>query len=152
MGAVVAANASQSLYPPGLFVNVTVMLAPTATVVALTVSAGLGVCPWPIVNVKGEEVPPPGAGVKTVTNAEPAEATSAAVIDARSCVELRKVVARSTPFHRTMEDETKLLPFTVRLKAGDPGVTEAGESEVATGAGFDAPEPTITVGLVAARV
>ena len=80
-------------------------------------------------------MPPPGDGVETVTLAVPAVAMSAAEIDARSCVALKNVVGRSAPFHRTIDDGTKLLPLTVRLNAAVPAVTEAGESDVATGTG-----------------
>ena len=62
------------------------------------------------------EVPPPGDGLKTVTAATPALAMSPAGIEAVSRVEPRNVVARSPPFQRTTDPETKLLPLTVRLK------------------------------------
>src|SRR4030095_7511332 len=96
-------------------VSVTVTLPPGATVVALTVSCG----PEPTVNVNGADVPPPGAGVKTVTATLPAVATSAPAIDARSCVALRNVVARSAPFQRMTHDRTKVLPGTRPLKEAD---------------------------------
>jgi hypothetical protein len=83
------------------------------------------------VNVSGSDVPPPGAGVKTVTLADPAAATSTAVIDARTCVADTNVVGRLAPFQRTLDDDTKLLPLTVRVNAADPAFTEAGESPVA---------------------
>lgn len=56
---------------------------PTAAVlgkIELSVGAGLLT-----VNVFAEDVPPPGVGVKTVTEAVPAEAMSAALICAVSC-------------------------------------------------------------------
>ena len=56
------------------------------------------------------EVPPPGAGLETVIAAVPADATSPAAIDARSSVELTKVVARTEPFQRTVEAGTKPEP------------------------------------------
>src|SRR5216117_1711707 len=63
------------------------------------------------------EVPPPGEGLKTVTEAEPPLATSLARMEAVSLVSLTKVVARSAPFQRTTDPEMKLVPLTVRLKA-----------------------------------
>ena len=47
----------------------------------------------------GDEVPPPGAGVKTVTCAVPIAAMSLARMDACNCVEFTNVVARVAPFH-----------------------------------------------------
>jgi hypothetical protein len=40
------------------------------------------------------------------------------------------------PFHRTVEPEIKLLPFTVKLNAGVPVIPDDGESEAADGTGF----------------
>ena len=51
------------------------------------------------VNTCGALVPPPGAGLKTVTLAAPAVAKSAVVRTAVSCELLTKVVARGEPFH-----------------------------------------------------
>ena len=93
-GAEVAANASQSVAPPGPPVNVTVTEPPRATVVMLTVSGG-GVT----VNVTAFDVPPPGAGVTTVTCEVPATARSAAVILAVNSVGEKYVVVRGDPFH-----------------------------------------------------
>ena len=45
------------------------------------------------------ELPPPGAGLKTVTEAEPAPATSLAGMDAVNRLPLAKLVARLLPFH-----------------------------------------------------
>ena len=57
LAAVTGANDSQSYNPPTPLVNVTVTVAPRATVVALTVSEGGGAT----VNGSGADVPPPGA-------------------------------------------------------------------------------------------
>jgi hypothetical protein len=81
------------------------------------------------------EVPPPGDGFTTVTLAVPAAAMSAAVIAAVTCVLLTKVVVRADPFHFTMEVLTKLLPFTVRVKAAPPAVADAGLRLVIVGTG-----------------
>lgn len=45
------------------------------------------------------EIPPAGAGLKTVTEPAPAEAISEDEIDACSCVLLMNVVLRGLPFH-----------------------------------------------------
>jgi hypothetical protein len=98
------------------------------------------------------EVPPPGAGVKTLTEAVPGLCRSPAPIDAFSCPELIKVVVRDTPFHWTTELATKLVPLTVKVIPALPAVAEAGETfdTVGTGlgcafivnvTGFDVPPP-----------
>lgn len=79
-----------------------------------------------IVNVRELEVPPPGAGLNTVTEAVPAMAMSAAVIAAVNRVEETKVVVRSAPFHRITDPATKLLPLTVRTKSVPPAVVDVG--------------------------
>src|SRR5437667_336755 len=84
--------------------------------------------PEVIVKVGAFEVPPPGAGVTTVTCAVPTVATSVARIVARSCVLLANVVARLVPFHRTPELATKLLPFTVNVRPATPARTLVGAS------------------------
>jgi len=65
------------------------------------------------VKVSDPEVPPPGAGLKTVTWLVEANEISVAEIAARSCPGLTKVVARSLPFQRTTDPATKFDPFTV---------------------------------------
>ena len=51
-------------------------------------SDGIGVLGGLIVKVKGSDVPPPGVGLKIITFAVPAEAISAAGMEAVSCVSL----------------------------------------------------------------
>src|SRR5205823_5516134 len=87
--------------------------------------------PAAIVNVWAFDVPPPGAGLKIVTDADPAAAISAAEMAAESCVAETYVVARSVPFQRTTELGTRFVPATVIVKAGPPGVAEVGGSPVA---------------------
>ena len=102
-----------------------------------------------IVNVCGFDVPPPGAGFTTVTDAVPAFATRAAVTVAVSCVEETNVVVKAVPFQRTDEVATKLVPFTVRVNCGDPARHELGLIELVVGTGllmvnvtaFDVPPP-----------
>ena len=89
-----------------------------------------------IVNVSGADVPPPGAGLVTVTMAVPAVAMSAAVIMAVTFVAFTKVLVRLDPFQFTIDVETKLVPVTVRVKAAPPAVVLLGESAVAVGLGL----------------
>ena len=89
-----------------------------------------------IVNDRVPDVPPPGAGLVTVTVAVPAVAISAAVIAAVSCVALTNVVVLVAPLNFTTDVETNAVPFTVRVKAAPPAVALVGEREVAVGAGL----------------
>ena len=82
------------------------------------------------------EVPPPGDGLTTTTCAVLTEAVSAAVIAAVSRTALTNVVGRALPFHCTTELATNPVPFTVRVKAADPGITVAGDTLVIAGTGF----------------
>ena len=143
----VEASASQSCPPPAPLVSVAVTLAPGATLVALTVSTGGGVA----LNVVTFDVPPPGDGDTTVTDACPTAPMSAASMAARNCVALTKVVARVAPFHFTTLDATNPVPLTVNVKPGLPAGIVAGASDVIVGPGFSAAS-TVTVALVAARV
>src|SRR5438477_80722 len=68
------------------------------------VSVGAGLF---TVNVCAAEVPPPGAGVTTVTCGVPAVARSEAGIAAVSWVALTSVVVRAAPLQRTLEPLTK---------------------------------------------
>src|SRR6266850_3991819 len=88
-----------------------------------------------MLNVCAAEVPPPGAGVTTVTDAVAAVARSAAGMAAVSCVALTKVVVRAAPFQRTVEPLPKLLPFTASVNAAPPTLALEGESDVSDGAG-----------------
>src|SRR5439155_320716 len=97
-------------------------------------------------NVCAAEVPPPGAGVTTVTDAVAAVARSEAGMAAVSCVALTKVVVRAAPFQRTPEAFTKLLPFTVSVNAAPPTLALEGESDVSDGAGV----VTVTFTMAAA--
>ena len=82
--------------------------------------------------VRALDTAPPG--FRTVTEAVPAAAISVAGIAAVSWVALTKVVVRFAPFQRTTEPLTKLLPFTVSVKAGPPAAALLGEREVNVGA------------------
>ena len=89
-----------------------------------------------MVNVTALDVPPPGGGFTTVTEAVPGDATSAAVTVAVSCVEETNVVASVVAFHFTVEVETKFVPFTVMVNDEHPAGYEFGLSEVVVGTGL----------------
>jgi hypothetical protein len=72
------------------------------------------------------DLPPPGAGVVTVTKAVVGLATSEARITARNCELLTKVVVRALPFHLTTEPAENPVPFTVRVKPAPCGFIAAG--------------------------
>jgi len=82
------------------------------------------------------EVPPPGAGLNTVTEAVPDVVMSAAFICAVSCVAFTNVVARSAPFQRTFESTVKLDPPTVSVNALPPADALPGVRLLSTGTGF----------------
>ena len=91
-----------------------------------------------MVNVKPFEVPPPGAGVTTVTGTLPAVTMSLAGIAAVTWPAFTNVVVRAVPFQRTLEVPTKLLPFTVSVKPPPRPAVLVGASEVSAGTGFAA--------------
>jgi len=101
-------------------------------VVALVMTGGGGL----IVNVTEFDVPPPGAGFTTVTDAVPTVATFAAGTIAVSCVEETNVVVKGEPFQLTVEAgevETKLVPFTVKVNWPLPAMVDVGLIEVMVG-------------------
>jgi len=82
------------------------------------------------------EVPPPGAGLKTVTATVADETKSLAKIEALSSVLLTKTVLRVWPFQWTVELLTKFEPFTVNVKLDPPAVALDGERDFSDGTGF----------------
>src|SRR2546425_12407058 len=100
---------------------------------------------WPVVqpfggftvNVRTPDVWP--SGLRTLTEAEPAAATSAAGMLAESRVALTNVVVRTAPFQRTVAPETKLFPSAVSVNAAPPAVALFGVSVVSVGGGGGAP-------------
>lgn len=84
--------------------------------------------------VRAADVPPPGAGINTVTEAVPAVAMFAAGTVAVSEEKLTKVVARSAPFQRTFEEELKFVPVAVSVKEGPPTIAELALIEDRVGA------------------
>src|SRR5271154_3556843 len=79
------------------------------------------------------EVPPPGAGLLTVTAIVPVEAMLAAGMAAVNCVELTNVVAGADPPKLTIEAATKLVPLIVSVEAAPPATEVFGEIEVIAG-------------------
>src|SRR6185436_6618450 len=79
-----------------------------------------------IAKVRLPDVPPPGAGLTTVTVAVPAAAKSLAGIVAISCVLLTKAVGRGLLFQRTSELATKFDPLTVSVMPPRPAVADTG--------------------------
>src|SRR5438046_5525152 len=73
-----------------------------------------------IVNVCALEAPPPGVGLKTVTEAVPAVAMSLARIWTWSWVPLTKVVVRPLPFQRTTDEVMKFVPVAVSVNQEPP--------------------------------
>jgi hypothetical protein len=82
------------------------------------------------------DVPPPGAGLNTVTCAVDWVATSAELMAAVSCVLLTNVVVRAAPFHCTTEPATKFVPFTCRLNPALPAAIVFGLRLVMLGIGL----------------
>jgi hypothetical protein len=82
------------------------------------------------------EVPPPGAGVITVTGEVPAEAISEALTAAVSLLALTYVVVSAVAPQLTVELAVKLVPLTVSVKAAPPALVKAVERLLMTGAGF----------------
>ena len=102
-----------------------------------------------IVNVCAFDIPPPGVGFTTVTEAVPAVDIRDAGTVAVSCVEETNVVASAVAFHCTVEVPTKFVPFTVKVNCGPPAAAQVGLIEVVVGTGllmvnvtgFDVPPP-----------
>lgn len=118
----------------------------------------------PTVNIWLFEMPPPGAGLKTVMGYVPGVTRSDAGMVAVSCVAAIYVVVRSEPLKRTTDPVTKLLPFTVSVKVALPGAFAVGAMDEVDGTRlltvnvwlFEAPPPgeglKTSTGTVAAAV
>src|SRR5215471_5513531 len=74
-------------------------------------------------------------GLSTVTCAVKTAATSAAVIDAVSCVRLTNVVGRLDPFHCTTDPVLKPAPLRTRVNPLLPTVTTPGDADCKLGTG-----------------
>ena len=89
-----------------------------------------------IVKVKALDVPPPGAGLKTVTAAVPAVARSAAVMALCKLVLETNVVVRALPFHWMEDEEMKFVPVTVSVNAAPPAKAALGLRDAELGIGL----------------
>src|SRR5882672_5540412 len=89
--------------------------------------------PTPMLKARDLELPPPGAGLKTVMAAVPVAAMSPAGIWAVTPPLLTNAVGRSLPFQRTTELDTKFTPPTAKVKAGPPAAVAMGESALIAG-------------------
>jgi len=86
------------------------------------------------------DVPPPGVGFETVTEAVAAVAIFEAGTAAVTCELLTKVVVRGVPFQFTNDPETNPTPFTFSMKLGPPGAVTVGTSgSLIKGTGFPCP-------------
>jgi hypothetical protein len=84
------------------------------------------------------EVPPPGAGLVTVTASVPAEATAAAGMGTDNCVvpwEREMLVVIAVAPKATVEAEVKFVPLIVSVKGALPGKELLGEIAVIVGIG-----------------
>jgi len=82
------------------------------------------------------KVPPPGAGFTTATLDVPTVARSGAGTRAVSVDDETKVVARSVPFHCTVESLTKSVPAMINVRLDLPAVVEVGLIDISVGTGF----------------
>src|SRR5438128_3535801 len=139
--------------PPTKFVPFTVSVnaaAPAAADAGLRlVVVGTGFGAEEMVNVCAFDVPPPGAGLNTITDAVPTVAMSLAGIAAVNRDDEPNVVVRLAPFHRTTDPVTKFVPFTVSVNAAPPAAAELGLTPVVVGTGFV--EPPLNSVLVTHR-
>ena len=97
------------------------------------VITGMGFVALVMVKFTALEVPPPGSGLVTVTNAVPAEATAAAGMAAVNCVELTNVVACADPPKLTIEAAMKFVPLIVSVKTAPPATALLGETVAMSG-------------------
>jgi hypothetical protein len=88
-----------------------------------------------IVKFTAFDVPPPGAGLVTVTVGVPDEAIAATGIAPVNCVELANVVATAVPPKLTTEEDRKFVPLTVKVNAGLPARLPAGDIVTIVGGG-----------------
>src|SRR5579863_2671609 len=97
---------------------------------------GTGFVPLAMLKFTELEVPPPGAGLVTVTASVPDETTLAAGMAAVNCAELTNVVAGADPPKVTVEPATKFVPLIASVKAAPPATLPFGEIAVIVGVGL----------------
>lgn len=123
-------------------VSVNETLCPIVPLVGeIELSVGTGFDEVEITNTKFGVVPPPGAGLLTVTFALPEVAISAARMAAVNFVELTNVVVFALPLKLTVELWINPFPFTVSVNAWPPAVTVDGARELILGTGLFAVPP-----------
>jgi hypothetical protein len=114
-------------------VSANVAVPPIAEVCESDASVGTGLL---IVKVIAPDVPPPGAGSETVTEAVPASAMSPAGTAAVKLVPLTTVVTSAAPFQLIVEPVTKLVPVAVSVKPAPPATANVGPSDPSVGTGL----------------
>lgn len=87
-------------------------------------------------NVDAAEVPPPGAGLVTVTCAVPLVTRSAAGMTALKTEPLRYVVAKGMPFQFTIEAGANPVPPTFIVTACEPITALFGDNDTITGTAY----------------
>jgi hypothetical protein len=98
---------------------------------------GMGFVPLLMVKLTRFELPPPGAGLVTVTAGVPTEAIAAAGIAAFNCVELTNVVVGVVPPKLTVEVAIKFAPLMLSVKpAALPATVLVGDMVVIVGIGL----------------
>jgi hypothetical protein len=95
----------------------------------------------PTVKLSAVDVPPPGAGLTTVTLNEPAVFRSEVGSVACTCVPDTYVVFNAAPLHCTVEELIKPLPFTVSATAAPPRIADWGLIDVTAGTGLGLAPP-----------
>jgi hypothetical protein len=131
-------NEAETKFVP---LTVSVKAAPPATALSgeIVVIVGRELPPL-MVKFTGLEVPPPGVGLVTVTDAVPADLIAAAGTAAVNCVELTNVVVGIVPPKLTIEVVIKLAPLMVRVKpAALPATALVGDIAVIVGTGLPPP-------------
>ncbi len=108
--------------------TVSVKPAPPAGVLGGASDVSAGIAGALMVNDTAFEVPPPGVGFTTVTGTVPWVTISLAGIAAVTRPAFTNVVVRATPFQRTCEVATKLLPFTVSVNAAPRPACSSGRA------------------------
>src|SRR5207253_3134639 len=99
----------------------------------VTLSVGAGLL---MVKIWAAEVPPPGAGVSTVTWAVAAVAISPAAMAAWSWVLLTKAVGRAVPFHCTPDAPPILPPAIPIVELAPPALALPEFIALSVGAGL----------------